>query len=112
MRQPDWPLLKGRQGRRVQAAASVDLLADLLTIWAADQDRAWNETLIENLTELRPEIYGNWEPKQLTSALEPHRIKVGQVGRRIDGKTINRRGPDRADIHAAITKRHQNQLRA
>jgi DNA segregation ATPase FtsK/SpoIIIE, S-DNA-T family len=90
-------------------AASVDLLGDLLTVWPADQDRAWNETLIEALADLRPEVYGNWEPKQLTSALEPHRIKVGQVGRRIDGKTVNRRGPDRADILAAVTKRHQNQ---
>jgi S-DNA-T family DNA segregation ATPase FtsK/SpoIIIE len=85
-----------------------DLLADLLTVWPADQDRAWNETLLEHLGELRPEVYGGWTGDQLTAALKPHKVDVRQVGRRVDGKTINRRGPNRADVMAAVTKRHQS----
>jgi DNA segregation ATPase FtsK/SpoIIIE, S-DNA-T family len=88
-----------------ETAASFDLLADLLTVWPAEQDKAWNEHLVAELAELRPEIYGGWEAEQLTSALKPLRIDVRQVGRRIDGKTINRRGPARSDILAAVTKR-------
>lgn len=85
-----------------------DLLADLLTVWPADQDRAWNETLIEHLGELRPDVYGGWTGDQLTAALKPHKVDVRQVGRRVEGKTINRRGPNRADVMAAVTKRHQS----
>jgi DNA segregation ATPase FtsK/SpoIIIE, S-DNA-T family len=84
-----------------------DLLGDLLQIWPAAEDRAWNETLLERLTELRPEVYGGWKPEQLTSALKPHGIDVAQIGRRIDGKTINRRGPARTDIHRVVTDRHR-----
>jgi S-DNA-T family DNA segregation ATPase FtsK/SpoIIIE len=84
-----------------------DLLADLLTVWPADQDRTWNETLIELLGELRPDVYAGWTGDQLTAALKPHKIDVRQVGRRVEGKTINRRGPNRTDLLTAVTKRHQ-----
>src|SRR5262249_39243943 len=57
-----------------------DLLADLLKVWPAGEDKAWNETLIERLTQLRPDGYAGWKPEQLTSALKPHGIEVGQVG--------------------------------
>ena len=55
-----------------------------------------------------PEVYGRWEPAQLTAALSGYGITTGQIGRRIDGKTVNRRGPARADILTAITERNQN----
>jgi S-DNA-T family DNA segregation ATPase FtsK/SpoIIIE len=60
---------------------------------------------------LRPEVYGRWEPAQLTAALSAHQVKVSQIGRRIDGKTVNRRGPARADIMTAVTRRNQNRAR-
>jgi S-DNA-T family DNA segregation ATPase FtsK/SpoIIIE len=86
-----------------------DLLADLLTVWPAGEDKAWNETLLERLTELRPDVYAGWKPEQLTSALKPHGIEVAQIGRRVDGKTVNRRGPARADIHRTVTERNRKQ---
>jgi S-DNA-T family DNA segregation ATPase FtsK/SpoIIIE len=86
-----------------------DVLADVAAVWPAGEDAAWNETLLERLTQLRPGVYARWEPAQLTAALSTHNIKAGQIGRRIDGKTINRRGPVHADILAAIT--HRNQIR-
>jgi S-DNA-T family DNA segregation ATPase FtsK/SpoIIIE len=88
--------------------AAYDVLADVAAIWPAGEDAAWNETLLERLSSLRPEVYGRWEPAQLTAALAVHHIRAGQIGRRIDGKTVNRRGPTRADILTAITHRNQN----
>ncbi len=83
----------------------VDVLDDLARIWPADEDQAWNETLIERLIELRPDTYTGWKPIQLTNALAPHKVKVDQIGRRIDGKPVTRRGPARKDILAAIAER-------
>ena len=64
-------------------------------------------TALAALGELRPDAYAGWEPEQLTAALKGHRIEVRQIGRRIDGKTVNRRGAARVGIHAAITKRSE-----
>jgi S-DNA-T family DNA segregation ATPase FtsK/SpoIIIE len=93
------------------AGPSYDLLGDLAAVWPADEDKAWNETLIERLTDLRPEVYTDWKPEQLTNALAPHKVKVFQVGRRVDGKTINRRGPARADILTAVAERNQRKAK-
>ena len=87
---------------------AADVLADVAAIWPAGEDAAWNETLLERLVNLRPEVYARWEPAQLTTALSGYGISTGQIGRRIDGKTVNRRGPARADILHAITERNRN----
>ena len=65
----------------------------------------WNETLTERLAELRPEVYAGWRAEQLTSALKPHGVGVDQIARRVAGKTVNRRGPARSALDAAITAR-------
>jgi S-DNA-T family DNA segregation ATPase FtsK/SpoIIIE len=85
-----------------------DVLADVAASWPAGDDAAWNETLLERLAQLRPDVYGRWDAAQLTAALSGYGIATGQIGRRIDGKTVNRRGPARADILHAITERNQN----
>ena len=90
------------------ARPAADVLADVAAVWPAGEDAAWNETLLERLAQLRPDVYGRWEPAQLTTALSGYGITTGQIGRRIDGKTVNRRGPARADILTAITERNQN----
>ena len=88
--------------------ARYDVLADVATVWPPGEDAAWNETLLERLTNLRPDAYGGWEPAQLTAALAVHHVKAGQIGRRIDGKTVNRRGPSRDDVMTAVTRRNHN----
>jgi DNA segregation ATPase FtsK/SpoIIIE, S-DNA-T family len=90
------------------ARPAADVLADVAAVWPPGDEAAWNETLLERLGQLRPEVYARWEPAQLTAALSGYGIRAGQIGRRIDGKTVNRRGPARADITAAITERNQN----
>nr|WP_055504936.1 cell division protein FtsK [Nonomuraea pusilla] len=85
-----------------------DLLSDLARIWPAGEDAAWNADLCERLAELRPEVYSGWRSEQLTSALKPLRVKVGPIGRRIDGKKHTRRGFYRTDLAQAIAERNQN----
>ncbi|MEU7201414.1 cell division protein FtsK [Streptomyces sp. NPDC045470] len=91
-----------------------DLLADILAVVHEKTPRPWNDTTVDLLAELRPEVYGPWaglEPAekaaQLTTALKPHGISTGQVGRRVNGKTVNRTGFTRAHVVQAITQRNQ-----
>jgi S-DNA-T family DNA segregation ATPase FtsK/SpoIIIE len=87
------------------ARPTYDVLTDVATVWPVGEDAVWNETLIELLADYRAEIYAGWKPAQLTAALSTHGVKVGQIGRRIDGKPVTRRGPQHADIIAAIAER-------
>lgn len=90
--------------RDVPAAHSV--LDDLARVWPGDEKAAWNEILCAALADLRPEAYGGWEAAQLSTALKPYpAIKVADVGRRIDGKPVTRRGIRHTDLLAAIAER-------
>jgi S-DNA-T family DNA segregation ATPase FtsK/SpoIIIE len=102
------------EGPRKDPAASYDLLADILAVVPAKEAKAWNDVTVDKLADLRPEVYGTWgqlEPadkaRQLTTALKPYGIATGQVGRRIDGKTVNRTGFERAHIATAIADRNR-----
>ncbi|WP_163507679.1 cell division protein FtsK [Fodinicola acaciae] len=88
-----------------QVGPGYDVLRDLMTVWPSGVEREWNETLLDRLNQLRADVYGGWKPEQLTAALKPYGITVGQIGRRIDGVMTNRRGPARDDIVAAIAQR-------
>jgi S-DNA-T family DNA segregation ATPase FtsK/SpoIIIE len=89
-----------------EVAPVADVLGDLAQVWPGDDDKAWNETLCALLAELRPDVYRGWEAAQLTTALKPHPlVKVGDVGRRIDGKPTTRRGIKHTDLLAAIAER-------
>ncbi len=90
----------------VDPSGGFDLLADILAVVPADEPKVWNETVVARLADLRPDVYGGWEPEQLTAALKPHHVGTGQVwGKTEDGKGANRRGITRADIPAAIALR-------
>jgi S-DNA-T family DNA segregation ATPase FtsK/SpoIIIE len=90
-----------------QPGPAYDVLGDVATVWPTGEDAVWNETLIERLTELRPDVYAGWKPAQLTAALDIHGVKVDQIGRRVRGKTVNRRGPNHAGITSAIAERNR-----
>ncbi|MFF6955398.1 cell division protein FtsK [Streptomyces sp. NPDC008317] len=88
------------------ASPSYDLLADLLTAIPAGTSKTWSEDIIARLAELRPDVYGEWSPEQLASAVKPYGIRTVQVwGTTEDGKGANRRGVRRADVLAAIAQR-------
>jgi DNA segregation ATPase FtsK/SpoIIIE, S-DNA-T family len=82
------------------------LLADILAVVPADQAKVWNQTIVSRLAELRPERYGGWEPDQLTAALKPFGVTVGQVwGTDPDsGGRANRRGITRAQVVEAAER--------
>ena len=66
----------------------------------------WNDTLCALLAELRPEVYTGWEAAGLSAALRPHRaITVVDIGRRIDGKPVTRRGIRHTQLLTAIAER-------
>ncbi|MFG2206077.1 cell division protein FtsK [Streptomyces sp. NPDC048638] len=90
------------------ASASYDLLRDLLGVIPAEEAKVWNETVVARLAELRPDVYGEWAAEQLTAALKPHGIETVQIGRRINGKVVNRRGIERAHLTAAVAERDGN----
>ncbi|MFE0729635.1 cell division protein FtsK [Streptomyces antibioticus] len=82
-----------------------DLLADILAVVPADEPKVWSETVVARLAELREDVYGGWDPEGLAAALKPHGVATIQVGRRIKGKVVNRRGIDRSHITTAIAER-------
>jgi DNA segregation ATPase FtsK/SpoIIIE, S-DNA-T family len=83
----------------------LDILADVLKVFPPGEDKAWFERLAEGLAALRPDVYDAWGGEQVSAALKPYGITSVQVGRRIDGKVVNRRGVARADILKSITER-------
>jgi len=91
-----------------------DLLADILAVVGATEAKVWNETVVDRLAELRPDVYGPWtaldanaKPAQLTIGLKPFGVATGQVWGTdpATGKGANRRGIDRTVITEAVTKR-------
>ncbi|MEV7340495.1 cell division protein FtsK [Streptomyces sp. NPDC093544] len=90
------------------ASTSYDLLADILAVIPADEPKVWSETVVSRLAELRTDVYDGWTPEALASALKPHGVSTVQVGRRVDGKVVNRRGVDRSHIVASIAERDGN----
>ncbi|MFE6520519.1 cell division protein FtsK [Streptomyces sp. NPDC057794] len=85
--------------------AAYDLLADILAVVPAEEAKAWSETIVARLADLRPEVYDGWDPDALAAALKPHGVSTIQVGRRVNGKVVNRRGVDRSHITTAIAER-------
>jgi DNA segregation ATPase FtsK/SpoIIIE, S-DNA-T family len=90
------------------------LLADVLTA-IGDADKAWSESIVDRLADLRPGAYGMWgelptgaaKATQLANALKPYGITTKQVwGTDQDtGKGANRMGVNRDWIAAALTER-------
>ncbi|MFI7011684.1 cell division protein FtsK [Streptomyces sp. NPDC050145] len=87
------------------AAAAYDLLADVLAVVPVKETKVWSETVVARLAELRPDVYDGWTPETFSAALKPRGISTIQVGRRIDGKVVNRRGIDRSHITSTIAER-------
>ncbi|MGV9913018.1 cell division protein FtsK [Streptomyces tendae] len=86
-------------------SAAYDLLRDILAVVPADEPKVWSETVVSRLADLRAEVYDGWTPDALAAALKPYGVSTIQVGRRVGGKVVNRRGIDRSHIAATIAER-------
>ncbi|APE26186.1 cell division protein FtsK [Streptomyces venezuelae ATCC 10712] len=93
------------EAAEVVTGPAYDLLADILAVVPAAETKVWSETVVARLAELRPDVYGGWEPDALAAALKPHGITTVQVGRRVEGKVVNRRGITRAHITTTVAER-------
>ncbi|WP_405563449.1 cell division protein FtsK [Streptomyces sp. NBC_01180] len=100
-------------GQGPKTADSADILTDVLSVVPADEKAVWCERIATRLTALRPDTYEAWKGENVTAALKPWGIKPGQVWGQTDaGEGKNRRGIDRADITAAITRRDADRAAA
>ncbi|MFF0733512.1 cell division protein FtsK [Streptomyces chartreusis] len=108
-------MLSGDAAGEVPAPeVSATILDDVAQVLGKSEAKLWSETIVDRLADLRPETYGPWaelEPKPkaeaLTAALKPFGVATEQIGRRVDGKTVNKRGIKRDDLAAAITQRNE-----
>lgn len=92
-----------------EAGAAYDLLRDILAVVPAEEPKVWSEIVVARLAELRPNVYGGWDPEGLATALKPHGVPTGQVwGKTESGKGANRRGIERSRITAVIAERDGN----
>ncbi|WP_229348339.1 FtsK/SpoIIIE domain-containing protein [Streptomyces sp. UNOB3_S3] len=92
---------------------SFDLLRDVAYVIPAAEPKAWSETVVARLAELRPDVYVGWAPEQLTSALKPYGIRTTQMwGTTEYGKGANRRGIKRDDVLRAIAERDESSAAA
>jgi S-DNA-T family DNA segregation ATPase FtsK/SpoIIIE len=87
------------------AGEAASILDHILTVVPTGEGKVWSETVTDRLAELQPDMYAGWGPEQLAAALKPLGIDTAQIARRIDGRTVNRRGVDRQHIAAAVAER-------
>ncbi|WP_329128333.1 cell division protein FtsK [Streptomyces caniferus] len=100
-------------GQAPEQTSGADILADVLAVVPADEKAVWCERIATRLAALRPETYEGWKGENVTSALKPWGIKPGQVWGQTDaGDGKNRRGIERANITAAITRRDADRAAA
>lgn len=84
-----------------RVAATINLLDDVAAVLEPGEDAAWSEVLCRRLAELRPGTYSGWTADQLARALKPFGVTTGQIGRRVDGEVVNRRGITTGDLAGA-----------
>ncbi|MFI0905742.1 cell division protein FtsK [Streptomyces sioyaensis] len=100
-------------GQAPEQSVGADILADVLSVIPATEKAVWCERIAARLVALRPETYEGWKGENVTAALKPWGIKPGQVwGQTDDGDGKNRRGIERTDITAAITRRDADRAAA
>ncbi|MFJ3769836.1 cell division protein FtsK [Streptomyces sp. NPDC090082] len=100
-------------GKTPEKATGSDILADVLDVILDGEKAVWCERIAARLASLRPDMYAGWKGENVTAAVKPYGIKTGQVwGTTDEGKGANRRGIDRTDITAAITRRNADRAAA
>ncbi|WP_405545704.1 cell division protein FtsK [Streptomyces phaeochromogenes] len=114
LREAEGTLSGDAAGEAPAPEVSATVLDDVAQVLGKGEAKVWSETIVDRLADLRPETYGPWaeleaKPKAeaLTAALKPFGVATEQISRRIDGKTVNKRGIKREDLAAAITQRNE-----
>ncbi|MFS8203339.1 cell division protein FtsK (plasmid) [Streptomyces sp. CWNU-52B] len=115
LREAEGTLSGDAAGEAPAPETSATILDDVAQVLGKGEAKVWSETIVDRLADLRPDTYGAWaeldaKPKAeaLTAALKPYGVATEQIGRRIDGKAVNKRGIKREDLATAITQRNEN----
>ncbi|PSM43685.1 cell division protein FtsK [Streptomyces dioscori] len=115
LREAEGTLSGDAAGEAPAPEVSATVLDDVAAVLGKGEAKVWSETIVDRLADLRPDVYGAWaeleakpRAEALTAALKPYGVATEQIGRRIDGKTVNKRGIKREDLAAAITQRNEN----
>ncbi|WP_433254433.1 cell division protein FtsK [Streptosporangium sp. CA-135522] len=93
-------------GETPTAAPTYDLLTDILAVIPEGETKVWSEVVVTRLGELRPQVYGEWETETLAAMVKPYGIDTVQIGRRVDGRIVNRRGIERARLAEIVAERN------
>lgn len=106
MREANGTLSGVAAGAPSATAQASGLAADIAAVLhLVVEDKVWGETLLELLREHDPKAYAEMTGAQLTNQLKVRfGITARQIFRRVNGKQINQRGYDRAELAAAIAK--------
>ncbi|MEU6720196.1 FtsK/SpoIIIE domain-containing protein [Nonomuraea sp. NPDC046802] len=100
-------------GQQPPQRASYDLLADILTVTTAKEEKVWNSRVVDRLAEFRPDVYSQWADLEddaktatLTARLKEYGVRTDDTwGRDAAGKGRNRKGFNRAHVAEALGKR-------
>ncbi|GAA3457699.1 hypothetical protein [Dactylosporangium matsuzakiense] len=97
------------QSAETPSARRETLLEDVASVYRAEEPKLWAETIVERLTALRPEVYGDLTRDHLTTALKPYGITTTQVWGTdpATGKGANRRGIERSIVTEAVAERNR-----
>ncbi|MEV7345037.1 cell division protein FtsK [Streptomyces sp. NPDC093544] len=114
LREAEGTLSGDAAGEAPAPEVSATVLDDVAQVLGKGEVKVWSETIVDRLADLRPDAYGPWaeleaKPKAeaLTAALKPFGVATEQISRRIEGKTVNKRGIKREDLASAITQRNE-----
>ncbi|QFY11511.1 DUF3631 domain-containing protein [Nonomuraea phyllanthi] len=100
-------------GQEGPQRVSYDLLADILTVTTAKEEKVWNSIVVDRLAGFRPDAYGQWADLEddaktatLTARLKEYGVRTEDTwGRDGTRKGRNRKGFKRADVADAYAKR-------
>lgn len=90
-------------------SSQLSLAEDIASIWPDGEEKVWSERLLANLAELRPDVYGAWDPKVFANQMrERYRIRTEQVwGKTDEGKGANRWGLTRKQLDEAFDREQE-----
>jgi S-DNA-T family DNA segregation ATPase FtsK/SpoIIIE len=95
-------------GEAAPEAPTYSLLADVRRVVVqSGRDWMWSEDVVDQLAQLRPNIYTGWTQEILAKQLGPLGVETKQINRTgDDGVRRNLRGVELADVEAAQRRRN------
>jgi S-DNA-T family DNA segregation ATPase FtsK/SpoIIIE len=92
-------------GEAVEQAPACHLLDDVRAVFASvGGDRIWHSELLAKLIALRPEVYGDWDVRQLGVELRNLGVPTQQIALQVeDGERQNRNGILREDVEKVLS---------